>query len=361
MSHTESRLTAVRACFADWEVDGLLITSAANRRWLSGFTGSAGQLLVTADRAVLVTDFRYWEQASAQAPAFTLHPWRRGVDSWPELLREAGIGRLGIEGSHMSVVDFGTFGERMADIGELVVLDETVEPLRAVKSAAEIAAIRAAAAITDAVMAQVPQLARPGRSERAVAWDLEKGLREAGADGPAFDIIVASGPNAALPHHRPGDRLLQPGDALIVDMGAARDGYRSDLSRSFHLGAEPSDRFLEIYRLAEQAHTHTLAHLHGGMTGQAADALARDVIRDGGHGDHFGHGLGHGVGLEIHEAPGLSSVSTTPLPTGAVVTVEPGIYLPGWGGVRLEDLVLLTETGLERLSHCPHAPIISIT
>jgi Xaa-Pro aminopeptidase len=356
----EERLARVRAAFDGWEVDGVLISDPLNRRWLSGFTGSAGWLLILPDAAWLATDFRYWEQAAAQAPAYAVHQMceRRVV---AETVREVAAGCcLGVEASHLTLRAF-------ADLQEVEgvswkPLPETVEPWRAVKSAAELETIRRAAAITDTVAARIPKLARPGLSERELAWLLERSLREAGAESVAFTVIVASGPNAALPHHRPGDRLLQEGDSLIVDMGAQVDGYRSDLTRTFYLGAQPSEQFEEIYAITLRAQEAALAGLRPGLSGVAGDALAREVIAAAGHAAHFGHGLGHGVGLDIHEAPRLGPLSTTAaLEAGMVVTVEPGIYLPDRGGVRIEDLVVLTENGVELLSQAPKEPAIALS
>jgi Xaa-Pro aminopeptidase len=358
----DERLARVRAAFDAWEVDGVLISDPLNRRWLSGFTGSAGWLLILPDAAWLATDFRYWEQAVAESPAYAVHQMgeRRVV---AETVREVAAGCcLGVEASHLTLQAFA--GLQEVEGVSWKALEETVEPWRAVKSPAELETIRRAAAITDTVAARIPELARPGMSERELAWLLERSLREEGAESLAFSVIVASGPNAALPHHRPGDRLLQEGDSLIVDMGAQVDGYRSDLTRTFYLaarpGAQPSEPFEEIYAITLRAQEAALAGLRPGLSGVAGDALAREVIATAGHAAHFGHGLGHGVGLDIHEAPRLGPLSTTAaLEAGMVVTVEPGIYLPGWGGVRIEDLVVLTGNGAERISQAPKEPVIA--
>ena len=228
------------------------------------------------------------------------------------------------------------------------------------KTAVELKAIRAAAAITDQVMSQVPQLVKLGMTEKQLAWELEKAMREAGADGLAFPLLVASGPNSALPHHHAGTRPLQADDALIIDMGAAINGYKSDLTRTFYLGQEPSPQFRRIYELIQTAQTNAITRLRPGMTSQEGDALARKVIEDAGHAQHFGHGLGHSLGLEIHESPGLTWRSEEALPAQAVITIEPGIYLPGWGGVRIEDLIYLTDEGTLKISQCPQNPIINI-
>jgi Xaa-Pro aminopeptidase len=354
----QERIEMVRQLLGEWELDGLLIGSPANRRWLSGFTGSAGDLLITADNAWLATDFRYWEQAERQSPDFALYRLIRDKKrTVVKLLAESGASGVGLEGSHTTLKTFAEL-EKVERVSWRP-LDETVEPLRFIKTEAELATIRAAAAITDKAMAAVPRLAKPGISEKALAWELEKLMRENGADAIAFPVIVASGPNAALAHHRPGERPLQIGDSIVVDMGAAVNGYMSDMTRTFHLGGEPDDKFWEIYNLTLKAQETALAGIKAGLTGKACDALAREVIAAEGYGEAFGHSLGHGLGLEVHEGPGFNSQNDKEIPAGAVVTVEPGIYLSGWGGVRIEDLVVVTEDGVERLSHCPKEPVIA--
>lgn len=353
------KLEQARANFDKWRIDGLLITSAANRRWLSGFTGSAGQLLVTRDRAVLSTDSRYWEQAAQQAPHFEVYRHRDKKDDTQTFLEMGGANVIGFEARHMTVA--GLKDLKRQNGFRWKALTPTVEPFRAVKSAEEVAAIRTAARITDETVAQVPRLAQPGLSEQAVAWELEKFMRDAGADRPGFDIIVASGPNSALPHHHPGDRLLQPGDIIIVDLGAEVGGYRSDLTRTFYLGESADDRFWGIYNTVLRAQVAAIEGIRPGVTGKAVDSLARDVITAAGHADNFGHGTGHGLGLEIHEDPRFSVKSDRVIiPAGAVMTVEPGIYLPGYGGVRIEDLVLVTTNGYEYLSAAPKSPLIAL-
>ncbi|MDT8306082.1 MAG: Xaa-Pro peptidase family protein [Anaerolineae bacterium] len=355
----EERLATVRAAFDEWGVDGVLISDPLNRRWLSGFTGSAGWLLILPDAAWLATDFRYWEQAAHQAPDYAVHQMgeQRKIS---ETVRDVAAGyTLGVEATHLTLRAFADL--EAVDEVTWQKLPETVEPLRAVKTGAELERIRRAAAITDSVAARIPELARPGISESELAWLIERSLREAGAEAVAFDVIAASGRNAALPHHHPGDRRLQEGDALIIDMGAQVGGYKSDLTRTFFLGAEPDARFRDIYDLTLRAQQAALDDLRPGLSGVAADALARDVIGAAGHAGHFGHGLGHGVGLNIHEAPGLGPTSTTPaLEPGMVVTVEPGIYISGWGGVRIEDLAVVTGDGVELLSHAPKEPAIAL-
>ena len=353
------RLQTVRAELANWKVDGLLIGNGANRRWLSGFTGSTGWLLVTEDRALLGTDFRYWDQAKRQAPAFELINFRStGAAAWLSFMSFAKPTRIGVEARHMTLDQFDHL-QAIPNV-TFVKLDWTMEMLREIKTKQEMEIIRSAAAITDMAMANVSQIARVGMQERELAWELERRMRDNGATGMAFPIIVASGPNSAMAHHQPGERALHEGDPLIVDMGAEVDGYASDLTRTFYVGQEPDVKFTEVSELVQRAQDAALNGMRAGVSGATADSLARDVIADGGYGDAFGHSLGHGLGLEVHEGPSLSQMfGNRPLAAGAVVTVEPGIYLPDWGGVRIEDLVQVTEQGVDIISGCPKIPAIS--
>lgn len=353
------KLNRFRERFDKWRVDGVLISSPANRRWLSGFTGSAGKVLVTRDRAILSTDSRYWERAAQEAPLFDIFQQKGIPEDMGDFLKAGGGERLGFEANHVTVAELKNL--RKEKSFRWKALYSTLEPLRAVKSAGELEAIREAARITDETVSQVPRLAKIGASERAVAWELEKFMREAGADGLGFDIIVASGPNSALPHHHPGDRLLQPDDIVIVDLGAEIRGYRSDLTRTFYMGESAGEDFWDIFNTVHRAEVAAIEGIRPNVTGKAIDALARDIITTAGHGEHFGHGTGHSVGLEIHESPRFSVLAEKMLiPEGAVMTVEPGIYLPGYGGVRIEDLVLVTAEGVEYLSSAPKSPLIPL-
>jgi Xaa-Pro aminopeptidase len=354
------RLTAVRQKLTEWEVDAVHITSEANRRWLSGFTGSNAQCLITANQAILATDSRYFERAKTEAPAFSLFKHERRAEDSRALFKLASASRIGIEKKHVTLDQAAKFRALRTGI-KWVPLPETIEPLRAHKNATEMELMRQAAAMTDTVMAQIPNIARIGQTERQLAWELEKMLREAGADEMAFPIIVASGPNRALPHHAPSPRPLQAGDPLIVDMGAKLHGYHSDLTLSFHLGAEPSTQFWQIYNLVKQANENVFKNLRPGMALLETDALARNIINDAGFKDNFGHGLGHGVGLEIHEDPFLSprAAKDAVIQAGMNITIEPGIYVPGWGGIRLEDFAYLAADGLQSISQCPKQPIIA--
>jgi Xaa-Pro aminopeptidase len=360
MNIFEERLNAVRQKLDEWEVEGVLIGSDSNRRWLSGFTGSGGQLLITADSALIATDSRYFEQAQKEAPAFTLFKHRRTKEDNEKLFETANASKIGVEAQHTTLAAMSKL--RQIEGVEWKPLPNTVEPMRQIKIETELRQIRAAAELTDYTMSQVNQLARPGQTERELAWELEKTMRQAGAEATAFTIIVASGPNSALPHHRPGDRVLTLGDSIVIDMGAQLDGYNSDLTRTFYLGDEPSAEFWQVYNLVLGAQTAVFFHLRPEANCKAVDKVARDIIHNAGHEEHFGHGLGHGLGLEVHEEPRLSPLADEDdtLAAGMVTTIEPGVYIPGWGGVRIEDLVTITATGFRRLSLCPKLPIIPI-
>lgn len=359
MNPTDSRLKIIRERFSTWGVDAILISSSTNRRWLSGFSGSSGRLLITRQQAILATDSRYWEQARAEAPGCELYKDQRQHEDTITLIRSVNGERIGLEANQVTLSDAAKL-ESIAGV-TWVPLDQPVEPLRRIKSASEIEAIRAAAAITDQAMALVPQLVHPGINERELAWELEKTMRENGADAMAFPLIVAFGPNSALPHHQPSDRRLRDGEIVLVDMGAELSGYKSDLTRTFFAGKEADEQFLTVYNLVHSALRTAADNIQPEISSKEAYDLAMDVISDGGHREHFSHGLGHGVGLDIHEDPFLSATRPAQkISAGMVITIEPGIYLPGWGGVRIEDLVLVTESGTETISKCPKIPNIPI-
>jgi Xaa-Pro aminopeptidase len=352
------RLAALRELFPAHELDALLVAGPENRRYLSGFTADDpdwGMLLITAQTAVLLTDFRYqiWAQQEARDFEVLIYKVDFG-ESLTGLLKDLKVRCLGFEAAHLTYWQYQRLTKKAADAGLPVDWRSTeglVEGLRQRKSAAELAIMRRALALTETVMRQVAGELAPGLTERQVAWEIEKRLREGGAEGQAFPPIVAAGPNSARPHHHPGEYCLKTGEPIIIDMGARVDGYCADMTRTFILG--PMDEhFRKIYSLVRRAQARAEAELKAGMDSLAGDALAREVIAAGGYGEAFGHSLGHGVGLAVHETPSLSpaEVRRVVLPDGCVVTVEPGIYLTGWGGVRLEDMVRLSPDGAEVLN-----------
>ncbi|MHB8068330.1 MAG: aminopeptidase P family protein [Desulfobaccales bacterium] len=342
--------------------DALLVAGPENRRFLSGFTArddsfteSSGLLLITRDQAFLLTDFRYQEWARQEAPDLEVLVYTQSLGTTlAGVLKEQEVRSLGFESTYLTYRQYQRLTQTVAETGLNVnwqPLEGTVEGLRERKAPEEVAAIRQALALTEAVLLEVVQDLAPGRTEGQVAWEIERRLREKGAEGLAFPPIVAAGPNSARPHHQPGDCRLEAGEPIIIDMGARVAGYCADLTRTFVLGA-PDEQFRHIYDLVRQAQARAEQKLRAGMDSQAGDALAREVIAAAGYGEAFGHSLGHGVGLAIHEAPSLSPHKdrATTLQAGSVITVEPGIYLTGWGGVRLEDMVLLHDDHAEVLT-----------
>jgi len=352
MTQTQHRLTEVRRVLEEKNLPALLVMQAENRRYLSGFTGSAGALLITPTRAILATDFRYWAQSAQQAPDFTVYPAKGGLkDYLPGLIAEAGgPARIGFESNTVTVAQYQEMQQAAPQI-EWRGVNNLIENVRAVKDAGELALTQKTIDLAEEGLRYLLSLLQPGMTEKEAAWELEKYLRSQGADAMSFDTIVASGPNAALPHHHPTERIIQAGEPITIDWGVEIDGYHSDLTRTIVLG-EPDAKFREIYGIVLQAQLNAIDHIKAGQTGKEADAFARDVIAAAGYGDNFGHGLGHGVGLAVHEQPRATYlVENGLLPANAVLTVEPGIYLPGWGGVRIEDMILVKEDGNEVLSH----------
>jgi Xaa-Pro aminopeptidase len=344
------RQAALRSAVEREGIDALLITHLPNVRYLTGFTGTAALLLIRPDATVLITDFRYAVQAPAEVgAAASVEVDQTSV--WDRLGRILGVlppsAALGVEAQSITLRD----AERLGTItrARIVPTIELVERFRASKSPEEVAAIRAAAALAQAALAEVLPGVRPGQTEREVGAALEGALRRRGSEWHPFPTIIASGPRSALPHARTSDRVIEAGEWLLLDFGAQVDGYCADLTRTVVVG-RADERQRTIHELVRTAQSRALEHLRAGMTGREGDALAREVITARGFGEAFGHSLGHGLGLEVHEAPRMAPTTEAPLPAHAVVTVEPGIYLPGWGGVRLEDDVYLSPHGAERLS-----------
>jgi Xaa-Pro aminopeptidase len=356
-SSIPARLARLRAALPSTGADAILISHPESRAYLSGFTGSAGHLVITADRAVIATDFRYYDQVALEAPHFDLAQIRTTLnDLLPSMLE--GVTRLAFEADHAAWSTVEAWKEAGPGV-EWLPTKGLTRNLRAVKDEAEIDTLRRAVLLADAALAHGLSQAKPGMREVELAWIIESYMRTHGAQGVAFDLHVASGPNGARPHAHTSDKELLPGEPIVIDMGAKVDGYRSDLTRTVCLG-EPTDadRFWTVYNTVLGAQTAAIAAIRPGLTGKEADAVAREFIAHAGYGEAFGHGLGHGVGLEIHEEPFMGRLSTSTLQENMVVTVEPGIYLPEWGGVRIEDIVLVTANGCEVLTTSPKYPII---
>ena len=339
------------------ELDAMLISTPENRRYLSGFTGSAGYLLISQGQAVLVTDSRYTEQATQQAPDFQVLQVRSGWDWLTKWLEETGVKRLGFESQNITVATYNNLLEALKKHDSLsqvsmVATSGITEDQRIIKDGEELAMLQKAIDASDAAMEAVCPEIREGMTEREVAWRMEVAMRDLGADGISFDTIVAAGPNGAMAHHRPSDQPINTGEPIVIDMGAKVGGYCSDITRTVVVG-EPDETFRKVYDTVLGAQLTAINTVKTGMTGEECDGLARTVIVEAGYGDNFGHSLGHGVGLAVHEYPRVAPKSPDRLQNDTVFTVEPGIYITGWGGVRIEDIVILGDDGATTLSKAP--------
>jgi Xaa-Pro aminopeptidase len=369
-----ARLARLRAQLAESGIDALLVTSPPNLRYLVGFDGTLGALLVSQQAAILAVDGRYVTSARARlAEVASLNEvavelvernheetLARAIVSGPK------IWNLGVEAATITLSRFDRLSEalgRAADDSQgagsaprLRSTERLVERIRQLKDASEIATLREGAARLSQVAREVPALVRPGRTERDIAADIDSAVRRAGFERPAFETIVASGPNSALPHARPGHRLLEPGDGVVLDFGGIYDGYCLDLTRTVQL-APGTDRFAQVFEAVRAAHAAAIRSVRPGVKASAVDAAAREVLVERGLGDAFVHGTGHGLGLEVHEEPRISKAGSAQhdetLAPGMVFTIEPGAYVPGLGGVRIEDDVLVVDEGCEVLTNVP--------
>ena len=336
-------------------VDALLISQPENRFYLSGFTGSAGYLMLTTRETILAVDFRYVEQAKRESPGFNLFEIKGRMTEWmQQLLDEIEVQNIGFESDHITFYLYHELSNILSKVRpdiQLVPLNGVVDKLRAVKDETEIDLIQRAAMIADLAFDNVTAGLTPGITEKELAWRLEKTMRETGSQGMPFDVIVAAGTNSALPHAKPSDRVIKTGEPIVIDMGAVYGGYSSDLTRTICLG-EPDATFQKIYGIVLRAQQKAIDGIVAGMDGFDADNIARNVIFQAGYNEKFGHSLGHGVGLLTHDpSPRLSpQASKEPLLNGMVFSIEPGIYLPEWGGVRIEDLVTLQNDKIKLLS-----------
>lgn len=358
MDHS-ARIARLQARLPDLGAEGLLVTNLTNVRYLTGFSGTNGQVLVTGDSATFLTDPRYEARAGdlVSCAEVAVYPARL-TDVLGDRLARHRVARLGIEAGTMTLTERDDLAARL-DAAELVPTSAIVEGLRRTKDAAEVVRLREAIAIGDDAFTWVLDRLVTGATEREVALDLEFHMRRAGADELAFPPIVGSGPLSAHIHHSPGERKFEKGDLVLLDFGCRREGYCSDLTRTVVLGSA-SDEQLDLYDLVLRAHIAGVGAVGPNERGADVDAVARRVVADAGHGERFGHGLGHGVGLDVHEAPRLHAISEDTLVAGDVVTVEPGVYLPGSGGIRIEDCVLVTDEGAEVLGSAPKDRLLEL-
>lgn len=353
------RIEKVRAKMGEMGIDSMLISHPDNRRYLSGFSGhdqppldTAGFLLIGPKDICLITDGRYNIQAAGElAPELGVTVVVRSGKIAPTLAEQISARsykKLGFETAHLIHLWWRALDKSLPDT-DLVPVQKLVEPLRSVKDADELGIIRRAISISDQAFNIVSKRIEPGMTEKRVAWEIEKTMRDLGADELAFGTIVAAGPNGAMAHAVPGDRPIKEGEPIVIDMGARLDGYNSDMTRTLCLG-EPTDKFREIYSIVLDAQLQAEEKLKAEVSGVQGDAYTRDVIAAAGYGDNYTHSTGHGIGLEVHEGPSLSKLSEDTIPENAVTSVEPGIYIEGWGGVRIEDLVLFQPNKVEVLT-----------
>jgi Xaa-Pro aminopeptidase len=358
------RLAALRGVLDERQLDAVLLSRAANKRYYAGFrlsdaegptSGYAGTLLVTRDRTLLLVDSRYTEQAAQESPGWELVPTARALhEELPPLLLDLEVASLGMEAQVVTHAEWSALAAAAPGL-ELHAIDEELVPLRIRKSPDEVDAIERACALTDACFTHLAGWIRPGMTEREVAWELEGFFRANGAEGPAFDTIVLAGPRAAMPHGRPSEAVVEPGNVLLIDFGCIVDGYRSDMTRTLFVGDVP-DEIRRWHDAVREAQALAIDALRPGISGQEVDGLARERIAREGV-EPYGHGLGHGIGLQTHEPPSLRRSAPFTLEPGMVFSVEPGIYLPGVTGIRIEDIVALEESGPRLLTRSPREPI----
>lgn len=342
----QPRIDKLRLVMQEKGLKALLITNATNRLYMTGFTGSAGYVLITDTKAYLLTDFRYMTQAPQQAPAYeVVEHAPKAMDTVKQLLDQRGLKKVGFEQNDLTYGTYLATAQALSGI-ELIPTDGLVEQLRIIKDASELAVMQEAADLADRTFTHILNFLKPGAKELDIALEIEMFVRKNGAASTSFETIVASGERSALPHGKASDRILQSNEFVKMDYGAYYKNYCSDITRTVVLG-KPTDKHKEIYNIVLEAQLEALDKIRPGMMGKEADALCRDVITRYGYGDYFGHGTGHGLGLEIHEEPRLSRLGHTVLTPGMTVTVEPGIYLPGFGGVRIEDDIVITDTGIK--------------
>jgi len=353
----KKRIEKTRDLMQDKEMDSLLITTAVNRFYLSGFTGSSGFILFTPENNYFITDFRYTEQANNQTNGFEILEFNQNIpEKINEILKEDNSKKLGFESKNVTYNKYKEYKKKLDEV-DLVATEDLLKNLRKIKDESEINKIKKAIEITDNAFSHILNFIEEGKTEREVALELEYFMKKAGGEKNAFDFIVASGKRSSMPHGVASDKKLEIGDFITMDFGTFYKGYCSDMTRTVVLG-EVSDKQRKIYNIVLKAQREVIDKIKPGMSGKEVDAIARDIIESEGYKDNFGHGLGHGIGVEVHEGPRASYKSDDEIKEGMLVTDEPGIYIPDWGGVRIEDDLLITEDGCEVLNNSPKELII---
>jgi Xaa-Pro aminopeptidase len=356
----KNRLDLLRKTLAEKKIDTLMVLIEENRYYISGFTGedtqfdeSAGALFITSSKLILATDSRYEQQAKEEASHYKIVCYKEGLaKELPNIAKMLGTKKLGFESVRMSCKQYNKIDQELKSSGlevELLPTEDHVENLRLIKDESEIDTLKKALFMAESVFTRIKSTIQPDMTERQLAWEMEKEIRQAGAQSLSFPTIVASGPNSALPHAIPSDRKIQIGEPVLFDWGARLDGYCSDISRTVLMGTS-NNKFKKVFTAVHDAQKMATDAIKPGISSKAVDKIARDHIEKCGFKGKFGHGLGHGTGLAIHEHPRLSPLKETTLETGMVFTVEPGIYIPGWGGIRLENMVVVRDDGVEVLN-----------
>lgn len=348
----ENRQVSAQKNLLSERVDGVLFTSLENIRYLCGFTGSDGALVLASDQSYFLTDSRYWTQADEEVKGSRIVHYKKKLDGILSLLLDLKLKAVGFESPSLPFSLYQSLSEKLAQQATLLPLEKELKNMRAVKDAKELVLIRRAGGIASDAFLHITEKIQEGVPEREIALEMEFFMKQNEADALAFDIIVASGKRSALPHGKAGPKGIEKGDLILVDYGAVYQGYHSDETCTVVLG-NPSSEQRKIYQIVKDAHDKAVDLVRPGIPIQEVDRAARDHIRQSGYGDYFGHGLGHGVGLAVHEDPAVNSENQDLIQEGMVFTIEPGIYLPDWGGVRIEDMVLVTSEGAEVLTHLP--------
>jgi len=352
LSFHESRQKKVRKIIDSFSLDGILFNSLENIRYLCGFTGSDGLLLITKEETFFLSDSRYWTQAEVEIKEAKIIHYKKKLDGITSLISDLGLKDIGFESNSITFSFYQSLSKRLINESKFIPLEEEIKNLRAVKDKKELDLIRTAIDISSKAFEHIQGILKEGVLESRIALDMEFFMKHNGAQSIGFDIIVASGKRSALPHGKASDKNIEKGDFILIDFGAGFEGYHSDQTRTLVCG-KPSWEQRNIYRLVKEAHDMAIELIRPGISINQVDEIARAHIRDHGYGEFFGHGLGHGIGLSIHEDPTINGDNKDILENGMVFTIEPGIYIPNWGGVRIEDMILVTDHGSERLTYLP--------
>lgn len=354
----KNRIEKIRDMMEKKDLDGLLVEKSVNRFYLTGFTGTAGRVLFTPENNYFITDFRYTEQANSQTEGYEIKEINRKVpEKIADILKEDKVEKLGFEAKEVSYHTYKDYKEKFGENVEMISTKDLVQKIRLVKEESEIEKIKKAIEITDKAFEHILDYIEVGKTEKEIALELEYFMKKQGGEKNAFDFIVASGKRSSMPHGVASDKKIEYGDFVTMDFGTFYQGYCSDMTRTIVVG-EASEKQKDIYNKVLEAHNAVIEQIKPGMTGKEADAIARDIITDAGYEDNFGHGLGHGIGVEVHEGPRASYTSDNEIKPGMLVTDEPGIYIADWGGVRIEDDLLITEDGCKSLNNSPKELIV---